>query len=112
MLEPAPEPEREPEPEPEREAEPEPGTGDATVGEPPPSPSYLSLLEQLDSDCEPSQPQDESIPATPDNAAARELLAALSAAQKDALLLAALRDDPAVAAQAKALLGKASTAPS
>ena len=109
---PEPEPEPEPEREPEPEAEPEPGTGDATVGEPPPSPSYLSLLEQLDSDCEPSQPPDENLPATPDDAAARELLAALSAAQKDALLLAALRDDPAVAAQAKALLGKASAAPS
>lgn len=95
--------EPEPEPEPER-AE--------SAGPPATSGSYLALLshEEVDSDCDaqlPLLPAESSsertnVSSSAAEGAARELLSALSTAQKDALLLTVLRDYPEVAAQAQA----------
>ena len=93
--------EPEPAPEPER-AE--------SAGPPATSGSYLALLEEVDSDCDahlPSLPAESSsertnVSSSAAEGAARELLGALSTAQKDALLLTVLRDYPEVAAQAQA----------
>ena len=72
-------------------------------------PSYMALLEEFDSDCEPPPQQQEPTPVD-NNATQRELLQALSMAQKDALLLVAMQDYPAVAAHAATLTDQSSTA--
>jgi hypothetical protein len=107
-------------PELQLEPEPEPEFESAQAGaseSPALSDSYLTLLDQVDSDCEteqPLQPAESSSDGTnvsspKGDGAARDLLDALSNAQKDALLLTVLRDYPEVALQASAALAVQST---